>query len=119
MSETVERRVSVSGEKFRQGYFSGIKAGKTNKEIAESLGMTVATFNVRLSQARGKARKEVEAAKAQGKEVVNPYDSVKTIRSRRVSSELEAANAVVASLDALDVKTTVTVENQNGEQVSA
>lgn len=52
MSETAkkERKASVPVEKFVEAVVSGRAAGKSNKEIAESIGMEVGSFGVRVSQ---------------------------------------------------------------------
>ena len=122
MSETAvkERRASVSSESFLRGYFAGNKAGQTNKEIAESLNMSVATFNVRLSQARKRTAEAVTA----GKLTVNPFDGIKTNR-KSGSGFLATMNSVVAGLDAVDAETPVvnevaaSVVTPEGETVSA
>src|SRR3990167_4600339 len=115
------KNAPVSGPVFLDGYRAGNKAGKTNKEIAESLGMSLATFNVRLSQARKKFA-ELHAA---GKIAVNPLDGLKTNRKSGSSSLVEYANKLVSDLDAVDSETLVvndvqaTVETPEGETVSA
>ncbi len=90
------RRASVSGEIFTRAYATGLKAGLSNKAMAEGIGMTEATFNVRLSQLRKKAKLAKEANPA----FVNPFDGIAK-RKRSTTDTLGMLSNVMAELDAV------------------
>lgn len=106
MSDTVvkEKRASVSAETFVSAYAKGVKSGKSNKVIAAELGMQVATFNVRLSQLRKKAKAGPGP---------NPFDSLPK-RSRASVDVVGMLRDTLAELDTPAVGETPVVETTEG-----
>lgn len=104
------KSASVPAETFIGAYVTGVKAGKANKVIAAEIGMKVATFNVRLSQLRKKAKE----AKEKDANFVNPFDSLPA-RSRATTDTLGMLAAKIKEVDGV----TVTEETPAGESVSA
>lgn len=98
---------AVKSDVFIAALLSGVAAGLSNRKIAESIGMTESTFNVRSSQLRKKTAEQVAAKKAAGDTtVVNPFDSLPA-RSRAkvdyvglVTAQIEKNKALVAAADA-------------------
>lgn len=52
------KRKQVPTVEFLAAYRDGVKSGKTAAEVAEQLGMELASFNVRVSQLKARFRKE-------------------------------------------------------------
>lgn len=98
MSEVAKvRKASVSGEKFIQVFFAGEKAGKSNKEIAAELGMSLGTFTVRKSQLKKRVAEQCAATPGS----VNPFDSLPA-RSRAKVDTLGMVNSVLEGLNKVD-----------------
>lgn len=78
MSEvtTVERSESVPSDKVVAAYITGRRAGKSNGEIAESLGMKKNSFSVRITNLRKKFAADAKAKADKGETVVNPFDNL-------------------------------------------
>ena len=83
----IARAESVDGRTFRRAYLVGVKQGKTAAEVAQSLGMKIETFRVRVSG----FRKECEEA---GR--VCP-----DLKDGRKGRKAQTQNEFVAELDSL------------------
>lgn len=103
MSEVaVARNASVSANAKLAAYAAGRKAGKTNKEIAASLGMKESSFSVSISQLRKRFAEDAAAKAAAGVTVVNPFveiDKLKTARTSASKNVFDNAD-LLAALDA-------------------
>ena len=96
MSEKT-RNETVTAEVFVPAMIAGIKAGKSNKEIAASLNMEVGTFSVRKSQLVKKAKEKA----AKDPTYVNPFLTLPK-RSRSGADVLGLVDSTFAKLNAAD-----------------
>lgn len=106
MSEAVAnvRRAAVPVAAILTGLTEGRKAGKTNAEIAESLGMNPGTFSVRVTKLRQRFAADAAAKKAAGVVVVNPFDAIDALKVSRKKNVFDTQAAVLEKLNAVDAE---------------
>ena len=122
MSEVaVARNASVSASVKLAAFAAGRKAGKTNKEIAASLGMKEGSFSVSISQLRKRFAEDAAAKAAKGETVVNPFveiDKLKVTRSAAGKNVFDNAE-LLAALDAGDEDVEERADVFNATEVAA
>ncbi len=102
MSATVTRNEAVSADAKVKAYIQGKRDGKTNGQIAAELGMKESSFSVSISQLKKKFKADAAAKLGTGVTVVNPFDSVKSVRKSSKSNVFDNAE-LIASLNEVDV----------------
>jgi hypothetical protein len=103
MSTTVNGRVrneSVSHDVFFPAYIAGCRAGKTNEEMANELGMKPSSFQVRASQLRKAMLEEAESIGQ--KDYEPPFPGHKNRSKGNRSGLLSAAQTILAGLAEVD-----------------
>lgn len=115
---TGPKNAAVSAEQFLKVYLPAAKEGKSNKEIAQLLGMNLGSFSVRLSNLRKRTAEDCEAAKAAGKSVVNPFDAIVSRRGN-TKKNFFAEGGLLARLGMLGGDVEVVEETPSGETVNA
>ncbi len=93
---STEKRASVGIEVFVPALISGIVAGQSNRQIAESLGMSEQSFSVRKSQVVKKAKDKALADPT----YVNPFT---TLPKRSRAGGVDVLGLVEASVAASKV----------------
>lgn len=106
MSEAVTtvRRAAVAVAAIMAGLSEGRKAGLTNAQIAEKLGMNPGTFSVRVTKLRQRFAADAAAKKAAGVVVVNPFDAIDAIKVSRKKNVFDSQAALVEKLNAVDAE---------------
>lgn len=119
MSEVaVARNASVSREAKLAAYAAGRKAGKTNKEIAESLGMKESSFSVSISQLRKRFAEDAAAKAANGVTVVNPFVEIDKLKAARTAASKNVFDNADL-LAALDTETETETADAEGETAAS
>jgi DNA-binding Lrp family transcriptional regulator len=104
MSENVaaSRKAAVPTDVVLSALVEGRKAGLTNNQIAEKLGMNPGTFSVRVTKLRQRFAADAAAKKAEGVTVVNPFDAIDAIKVSRKKNVFDSQAAVLEKLNAVD-----------------
>lgn len=99
---SVTRNAPVEGIKVVEAYVRGVRANKTNAEIAADLGMNLNTFTVRISQLRKKFAADAKVKTDKGETVVNPFDGLKRAVRKRAENVFDTNAETLKKLAEID-----------------